>query len=80
MRTWRLARRDQSCGGCAVRIAVGETLLDIHHATATVVRCQACGEAMFGEPAPAELPAEDVEVGVDLDALQRQRSLFRGAP
>lgn len=55
MTTWRVARVTSTCGNCGSLIDVGDTYLEVHVAANALpkVRCQTCGERLFGQPASA---------------------------
>ena len=57
MRTWLRARASTRCRWCHNRIAEGDVILIVRPdgTSVDILRCQPCGEKLFGDPAP-EVP------------------------
>lgn len=73
MRTWRINRFVHRCPGCKRDIGVGDKMLtDI--GAGRVVRCQSCGERMFGEAAP-EVIEDPEQTSAVPDGVRHQPSL-----
>jgi hypothetical protein len=75
MKTWKLARIEDTCGSCRAKIRVGEKWLQVTTGPSRFVRCEPCGVAMFGEQ-PPETIADDIELDDVPSGIPHQPSFF----